>query len=822
MAKRKNKPKISIREWFADLPRRFKEWLPTLLHPTPQQKKRRLRRLAKIGTAFVAAALVGVIVICIVCSALVVYVAKTFDADAYLPELGKMSMDARSVIYVKDDNGGWKPYQNLQGGNSVWVDLSEIPGDLQNALIAIEDERFWDHDGVDWKRTVGAMVNLFANRIFHLGSTEYGGSTITQQLIRVTTQERDHSIQRKINEILAAIELERTQSSKQQVLEAYLNNLPLTGEYVGVGIGARAYFGKEVQDLTLAECAVLVSITNNPSVYDPYLHPENVRQRQRTVLAKMYELEFITRDEYINAVNQELVFKSSAVRQSVQDYYVDLVIEDVIEDLMEEYGYTYNYAENMVFYGGLSIYSAEDPEEQAAVQAIYEDEANFPKHRDKDEEDPQTGFLAVDYTGRVVATIGGRGVKDANRVLNRSTQSMRSPGSSMKPITAYGPAIALDAVHYSSMVRDAPIVLPNGVKWPHNYEMKSTPDNGNVLLGVALQKSLNTVAARLVKGDLGVEGRTDAEKKAEEKLSPQNSFNYATNIFQLSTLVTSRAVNGQIMSDVDLAPLALGALTDGATVRDMAAAYAVFGSGGYYCEPYTYYKVLQGEDEETSTLLVRGEKSVQLLDVQSAYVMVKLMQRVTTYGTAADISKSWGGWDVYGKTGTSESERDVYFAGGTGYYAAASWFGYDNNQVLLKTQTGYAKSLWNKAMKVLHKNKQIQNFEAPKGIVTAHYCTATGLLATDKCEKTDVGVYKSSNIPSVCTSHAGNPLPYIGADGEPIVDDTTSGSTTTPSVSVTVPSDTSTTVSGESTTVPSESTTVPSETTTTAALPNDE
>ncbi len=824
MAKKKKITIESIRARITDLPARFKAWLPTLLHPTPQQKRRRLRNLSKIGQMLLAAVLVGVIVTCIVCSVLVVYVAKTFDADSYLPELGKMSMDARSVIYVKDGNGGWKPYQNLQGGNSVWIDLNEIPVDMQNALIAIEDERFWEHDGVDWKRTVGAMVNLFVNRIFHLGSTEYGGSTITQQLIRVTTQERDHSIQRKINEILAAIELERTQSSKQQVLEAYLNNLPLTGEYVGVGIGARAYFGKEVQDLTLAECAVLVSITNNPSIYDPYRRPENVRQRQRTVLAKMYELEMITKDEYINAVNQELVFKSTAVRQSVQDYYVDLVIEDVIEDLMEEYGYTYNYAENLVFYGGLSIYSAEDPDEQAAVQAIYENEANFPKHREKDEEDPQTGFLAVDYTGRVVATIGGRGVKDANRVLNRSTQSMRSPGSSMKPISAYGPAIALDLAHYSSMVRDAPLTLPNGVKWPHNYEMKSTPDNGDVLLGVALQKSLNTVAARLV-----------------DQLTPQRSFDYATNTFQLATLVRSRAVNGQIKSDIDLAPLALGALTDGVTVRDMAAAFAVYGSGGYYSEPYTYYKVVQGEDEDTSTLLVRGEKSTSVLDAQSAYVMVKLMQRVTTYGTAADLGKSWSGWDVFGKTGTSESERDVYFAGGTGYYAAASWFGYDNNQVLTKAQTGYAKSLWNKAMKALHKNLQIKNFEAPKNVISAYYCTATGMLATDACPKTDVGYYKSTNIPAVCTAHAGAQLPYISGEGDATVTPPTTDSSTTPpsstaasgtkttaTPSTKAPSaaaSSSTTASGTKTTAAATESTAPSgdssgtaeETTTTAA-----
>ncbi len=730
----------AVKARFVTLPQRLKAFVRSFRHPTAQQKKSRRRLLRRAWQTALTVALVGVISACIVGSVLVVYVMSNFNAEDFIPVLGEMSMDNRSVIYVKNDKGDFEPYHNLQGGNSVWTDLNKIPLHMQNAVVAIEDERFWDHEGVDWKRTVSAFVNLFLNRVFHLNSNEFGGSSITQQLIKVTTQKDDHSIQRKINEILAAMELEKSEYTKDQVLEGYLNNVPLTGDYVGVGIGARYYFGKEIQDCTLAECAVLASITNNPSVYHPYRRPENVRQRQKLVLAKMYELEFITRDEYLNALNEELVFKSNVAQQDTQDYYVDLVVEDVIAALVKEYGYTYNYAENMVFYGGLNIYSAEDTKQQAAVEAIFADDKNYPAHRTKDEEDPQSSFFAMDYTGRVVATIGGRGVKTTNRAYNRSTQSLRSPGSSIKPITSYGPAISLDVVHYSSLLRDAPITLPDGKKWPHNYEVLSTPDNGNVLLGVALQKSLNTTAARLV-----------------QQLTPQRSYDYATQTFGLSSLVEARGVNGKLMTDVALSPLALGAFTDGVTARDMTAAYGVFGNGGYYSEPYTYYKVTTGYGEDETTLLEGGPSSTNVLDPQSAYVIEKLLERVTVYGTASDIGKSWKGWQVFGKTGTSESEKDVYFSGGTAYMTASCWFGYDNNQILAKNQTGYAKKLWNQAMKALHRNLQIKEFEQPSGITVTEYCEQTGELATDACQSKATGVYKSSFMPGTCSVHGGTP-----------------------------------------------------------------
>ncbi len=779
------------KQWVRKAAKTIAAKLQQLARDIRKKNKRPIRALLKgVGKIVLTVGLVGLISAVIVGAVLVVYVVGTFDATGKLPELGKFSMENRSVIYVMNDEGEYEEYQNLLGGNTVWVDLEKIPVNLQNAVIAIEDERFREHEGVDWNRTIAAMVNLVANRVFNLGTTEYGGSSITQQLIKVTTQNNEHSIERKINEILLAIELEKSEYTKDQVLEGYLNNMPLTGDLVGVGIGARYYFGKEVTDLSLAECAVMASITNNPSVYDPYTHPENIRTRQKIVLSKMFELGFITEDEYVQALNEELVFKSSAAHQSIQDYYVDQVIEDVINDLMEQYGYSYNYAENLVFYGGLNIYSAEDPELQGAVEAIYADESNYPALREKDEEHPQAAFFAVDYTGRVVATVGGRGEKDGNRVLNRSTQSVRSPGSSIKPITAYGPSIALDLVHYSSLMRDAPILLPDGSKWPHNYEMKTTPDNGDVLLGVALQKSLNTVSARLV-----------------QQLTPQRSFEYATNIFQLSTLVENKAIGGSIFTDKDLSPLALGAFTEGVTVRDMATAYAVYGSGGYHNKPFTYYSVTTGDLGDETMLLEGGRSSVEVLDAQTCYVMVKLMQRVTTLGTAADIGKSWSGWEVFGKTGTSESKRDVYFAGGTAYYAAASWFGYDNNQVMISTQTGYAKSLWNKAMKALHKNLEIKEFTVPEGVQEWQYCTATGQLATSDCPKTDTGWYKSSNVPDFCTEHKGTPLNPDGTLPEtttaPSSDDSTtaaSGSSTGTSVSTSASSKTSTTASTTSAT----------------------
>lgn len=716
--------------YLAKHPKEIKRLLPP--------KKKVKKWLKKAGNALLALVLVMVITVSMIGCVLVVYVVNNFDGTTGLPNLNNLSMDATSIIWVKDsENGEWREYEHLEGVNSIWVDIEEIPMYMQQAVVAIEDERFLTHYGIDWKRTVAA----FANSILHFNDVEFGGSTITQQLIKVTTGDNDHSWTRKITEILRAVEMEKLYD-KDQILEAYLNNLPMSDNIVGVGAGANYFFGKEINELSLAECAVLASITNNPSRYHPYNRPQNVRQRQLMVLKKMNELGFITDDEYVQAANEELHYKSSMQHTATWDYYVDLVIEDVIADLQEEYGYTKQYATQMVFYGGLNIYSAEVPSEQAAVEKVYANEANFPKHREKDTEDPEASLFVMDYNGRVVATIGGRGAKEGKRSFNRSTQAYRSPGSSIKPLTAYGPAIVLDTAHWSSVVADAPLKrLSNGSWWPANYESKPR-DNGNTFVYLGLQKSLNTVAARLV-----------------DSVQPKNAFDFGSNIFKLSSLVKSQTnENGQVLTDIDYAPLSLGALTVGVSARDMASAYAVYGNGGQYNEPFSYYAVYENGTRDNGKLLLQdGPTNIRVMDEDSAYVMNRMMQRVVRYGTATEIGASWGGdWEVFGKTGTAESNRDVYFCGGTPYYVGASWFGYDNNQELAKgSQTGYAKSLWNKAMKALHNSKKACAFPKKGTTQELEFCTQTGMIATDKCPKTDVGVYKASNIPALCSTHAG-------------------------------------------------------------------
>ena len=688
-----------------------------------------LRVLLAVLKCLFTIMLVGVITASIVVCVMVVYVVTNFDGSEGIPDLEAINLDETSIVYTQTSAGEWQEQLRLEGTNSIWADIEEIPLNMQNAVIAIEDERFREHYGVDWKRTVSA----FANLVLHFSSTEYGGSTITQQLIKVVTEEDDHKIERKITEIMRAIYMERNCGySKDDILEAYLNVLPLSGNIEGVGAAANYYFGKEIKDLSLAECAVIAGITQNPSRYNPYTHPENIRKRQGTVLYKMHELGFITDDEYIQAANEELVFQNSARRVAVQDYYVDLLIEDVANDLMEQYGYSYNYAIRMVYYGGLRIYSYEQPDIQAKVEAIYADDANFPTKIETDKQDPQGAIFIMDYNGHTVATAGGRGKKTANRVSNRSTKSVRQPGSSMKPIATYAPAISMNLVHFSSRVPDAPITLPNGKKWPPNYGSSTPVDRGKVTLTYGLQKSLNTVSAQLL-----------------EMVTPARSYAFVTDNLQISTLVPQ---------DKDYAPLALGGLTYGVTCREMAAAYQVFGNGGYYKKPFTYAQVTA----DGKTLLEDTYSPIRALDENSAYVMNRLMQRVIRGGTAGGISGSWGnGWEVYCKTGTSggssrDGEYNVYFAGGTTQYVAASWFGYDYDKSLNGRQTGFAMSLWNKCMVAIRDNNLQSKQFAQKGTTEEHtFCAKTGLLVgpDNNCPSTLVGVYKPENVPGYCTEH---------------------------------------------------------------------
>ncbi|MBE6757068.1 MAG: transglycosylase [Ruminococcaceae bacterium] len=709
--------------------------------------------------------LIGVITFTVVASVMVVYVLSNFDGTEGLPDLADLSINETSIVYTMAEDGSWQEYQRLEGNDSIWVDLEDIPLNMQHAVVAIEDKRFYEHDGVDWRRTIAASANL----VLHFQSVEFGGSTITQQFIKVYTGEADQTIERKITEIMRALRLEQTLDGskadvKDQILEAYLNVLPLSRNVIGVGAAANNFFGKEVEDLSLAECAAIAGITQNPSKYDPFSHPENLRDRQRTVLRAMLNQGLITEDEYVQAVNEELHFSAYASRSMLQDYYVDLQVEEIAEDLMEKYGYSYNQAISKIYRGGLSIYSYENVTLQQKAEAIYADESNFPAHIESDDQDPQGAIFVIDYNGRVVATVGGRGKKDSDRVYNRSTDARRQCGSSVKPLGSYGPAIDKNLIHFSSLIPDAPITLPNGKKWPPNYGSTSTSNRGTTTVAYALKRSLNTTAAQLV-----------------QQLTPAESYSFMVNRlgFELEP------------QDKDYSALALGGFHKGVTCREMAEAYQIFGNGGYFRDTSTYAYVKQGDE----TLLEAKSVPVRVIGEDSAYVMNRLMQLVVREGTGANISGDWrGGWEVFAKTGTSGTSRsgtdyNVYFAGGTPQYVAASWFGYDYDKALNSRQTGYARSLWNEVMVALRNDNlsaEEKGFGGVKAdlinremIVEATYCEESGMLVGDNntCTAKKTGVYKTSFMPDFCNEHvlAGTATTPDGgtSNGEPTTPGTT-------------------------------------------------
>lgn len=725
--------------------------------------------------------LIGMITASIVGCVMVVYVVTSFDGTEDLPDLKNISLNESSRIYTQNvSTGEWEETQRVEGANSIWTDLNDIPLDMQNAIIAIEDKRFREHYGVDWKRTLSAAANL----VFHFSNNEFGGSTITQQLIKNISKDDDVKISRKIREIFRAIELERSVASKDEILEAYLNILPLSGNITGVGAAANYYFAKDVQDLTLAECALIAGITQNPSRYNPYLHPDNIKRRQKVVLNEMYKNGFITEDEYQQAYNEELVFRSSMKRITVQDYYTDQLTEDVIASLMENYGYTYEAAQQMYYYGGLEIYSCENPSLQQKVEAVFENDDNFPSHVKSDKEDPQAAIAIIDYNGKMVATVGGRGEKTANRVLNRSTSSVRQPGSAMKPIAVYAPAIDMNLITYSTKMMDTQMTLPDGTKWPVNF---GNSYNGEVSIETAVKWSLNTIPAKLI-----------------TEMTPQRSFDFLTNNLHITTLVKSRSVGNQVKTDI-IPALALGGLTDGVRCVEMAAAYQVFGNGGFYNEPYTFYKV----ERNGEILLENLPSNVRALDADTSYIMNQLLQKVITGGRGA-TGAGYGvnGFPAFAKTGTTSNNKDVYFAGGTPYYVGACWFGYDNNQELRDSVTTYAKRLWQKAMNALHQGLEAKEFEQPATTVKANFCQSSGMLATTGCSSTGVGYYKPDNVPGYCNQHSGKPNAGIATTGNSAGAATTTvaaATTTTTSVK-TLPPETTTRAVDSSTTQPGVST----------------
>lgn len=656
--------------------------------------------------------------------------------------LDSFRLNQTSVVYYEDDSGNYQPLQNLHGEeNRIWASYDEIPTELVYATVAIEDKRFFEHNGVDWFRTATASANMFLNV-----KNIYGGSTLTQQLIKNLTNDDEVTVRRKLVEIFRALELEE-QYSKEEILEWYLNTIYLGERAYGVRTASYTYFGKDVSKLDLAECASLIAITNNPSLYDPYISEttkQNNKERQLDVLEAMLEQGYITQNQYNAAASKELVFTyaESGIEETKNDsgyysYFVDQVIRDVVNDLADATGYDTEVINRMILGGGYQIYATIDPEVQSAAEEIYENLENIPE-TDSAYQQLQSGIVIIDNeTGDISAIVGGVGEKEGSLNWSRATQSLLSPGSTIKPVAVYGPALNLGMITPASVYDDVPYKFGSSA-WPKNED-----DTYHGLTNVlsAVKRSTNTIPVEIL-----------------DDLSVEYAYSYAVNEMGLSTLVDQYELGGVEYTDKSLWSLALGGMVKGVTIRDMTAAYAAIENGGQYREARTYTKVL---DSEGNVVLDNTQSSHEALSEKAAYYLTYMMEETVKDGTGVEAKMD--NMAVAGKTGTTSDDKDRWFAGYTPYYTAVVWCGYDTPQEIVITDENVdnpACVLWNKVMTLIHESKPYANFERPSEFVEAEVCADSGLLCTKWCrndirgDRSTTVVLAQEDVPTEsCTMH---------------------------------------------------------------------
>ena len=656
--------------------------------------------------------------------------------------LDDISLAQTSIIYYKDrETGEYRELQQLYASeHRIWVAYDEIPQDLVNATIAIEDKRFLEHDGVDWLRTLSAVRNFVG------GDSSYGASTITQQLIKNLSHDDDVTVNRKVQEIFRAMAVEEYYS-KNEIMEWYLNTIYLGEGCYGVQSAAEVYFGKNIGDLSPAECAAIVAITNNPSLYDPYINPEGNHNRQMIILSEMHAQGYLSDGQYTAAKGEEMLFHNGRYdektyycascgfdgprsKYSKQDgayycpncgtqnyavddnnaysYFVDTIYRDVVNDLCEKYDLSELAAVQKLLTGGYSIYATIDPSAQEIIDRVYENPDNVPDTVSTQQ--LQSAIVLIDNaTGDIIAMSGGVGEKTNSLSLNRATQSKLPTGSSIKPISVYAPALDMGVVTPATVFDDAPFY--EGSSWPQN---DSRTYSGHCTVQRGVTSSLNTISVRTLNA-LGLD----------------NSYNFLTQKMGITTLVQDMEIGGQHYSDIAYAPLALGELTFGLTVREMTQAYATFPNGGTFREARTYTQVV---DPEGKVILDNQQESHTAISEKANFYINNLLRDAVSYGTGTPAYKN--NVAVAGKTGTSGNNQSRWFAGYTPYYTAVVWCGYDEpEQVILSNSwTNPAITMWRQVMDPLHQNLEYRDFPyADMGWYSI--CADCGKLATEACKK---------------------------------------------------------------------------------------
>lgn len=685
-------------------------------------------------------------------------------------------IEKTSYVHYVDRDGNIQLLQQIYTTTdrqpASWED---IPQALKDATVAIEDKRFYEHQGVDWITTVKACANMFFG-----GDSQFGGSTITQQLVKNTTDEKSITVQRKVMEIFRAQLLEK-EYDKDVIMREYLNRIYLGRGCYGVKSAAASYFGKELQDLSIAECASLISITNNPSLFNPY--SDNVftykgeerdgagrnRYRQLNVLKEMLSQGYISQKEYDEAVDQEMIFKdgiddidrwvvcdhcnyggivrnytqegnnyycpkcgsqvsvSQNASQHIYSWFVDAVIIDVASDLAAKDGHKWddmeqtsrNYYLEKIQKGGYHIYTTLDLDVQEEVDAVYTDLTKIPTTRSTQQ--LQSGIVVIDNsTGDIVALSGGVGEKNDFFAYNKATQAKLQTGSSQKPLSVYAPAFE-KGLSPATVIKDLPMSY-NGGAFPKNdnrvYSYARTIFSGIV-------SSVNTIAA----GTLN-------------KIGTEYAYSFAKYNFGQDYLVENYATtSGKTMSDIAISPLALGALTVGATVRQMSAAYATFPNNGVYREPRTYTKVYNSDGE---LILDNKQDNRQILTDKTVNYINYCLYNAANFGTGA--AAVFPGQNIAGKTGTTSSNKDRWFCGYTKYYTAAVWCGYNQPEAIYLTgnNANPAARLWRMVMQPIHQGKQAVGLFNGNAFTTVSVCLDSGKIATAACSNDARGIARVS------------------------------------------------------------------------------
>ena len=707
--------------------------------------RRRFRPFRALGFLILTILLVGLTTAAICGMVFAVYINKYVSNDVEI-YLDSYRLNLTSFIYYTDPETGEEvELSSLHGmEDRVWVDLEDIPKQLQLAFISVEDNSFYTHQGVNWKRTIGATINWTGM----LNDFTGGGSTITQQLIKNLTDDKDTSVKRKLREIMRALELEQ-KYEKDDILEMYLNTIYFGQGSYGVQQAAKTYFNKELDELTLAECASIAGIVKNPYGYDLKRFPEKNAERRAIVLGEMKKYGNISESQWKKALEEDVqAYKNSgedddSTGEEYQSYFVDAVYWAVKEDLQTKLGYSESMAEQLLLTGGLKIITTLDPEIQAKMDAVFLDEDNFPGGLGNDGTYPQASMVLMDpYTGHVKALYGGRGEKEGDLVLNRATQTHRSPGSAIKPITVYSPALEYDLVSPITVVDDAPkdfTVRGDGTGWPYN-ESRTYSGRTTILNGIA--KSYNTVAVDLV-----------------QKLGVDRSFNWATKNLGLELVSSMQKTlsDGSVKtySDKDVSPLSMGSLTTGVTVLEMTAAYSAFVNEAQYTTPILYTKVY---DADNKLLLDNTPVTTVAMSTKTRDYMIQLLSGVVETGTGRKAAID--GIQVGGKNGTTSADNDRWFAGITPYYVGVVWFGFDTPQSLQKFSTNPALELWTRVMKDVLVEAEPAQFTMTTEMNKVSYCLDCGLLATDLCSndvrgtRVATAMVEASDVPKRnCTCH---------------------------------------------------------------------